>query len=83
MKKGFTLVEVLITLGIIGIVAVLTLPTLVTNIQTKQKEARIKNITSKIGQATDTLVALDEMNGHSTTMEFVDALQKHLKILDI
>lgn len=28
MKKGFTLAEVLITLGIIGIVAAMTIPTL-------------------------------------------------------
>ena len=31
MNKGFTLAEVLITLGIIGIVAAMTLPTLVNN----------------------------------------------------
>lgn len=31
MKKGFTLAEILITLGIIGIVAALTIPTLVSN----------------------------------------------------
>ena len=29
-KKAFTLAEVLITLGIIGVVAALTLPTLIT-----------------------------------------------------
>ena len=34
-KKGFTLAEVLITLGIIGVVAALTIPTLVQNYQTK------------------------------------------------
>ena len=32
-KFGFTLAEVLITLGIIGVVAALTLPSLVTNYQ--------------------------------------------------
>ena len=31
MKKAFTLAEVLITLGIIGVVAALTIPTLVNN----------------------------------------------------
>ena len=34
-SKGFTLAEVLITLAIIGIVAALTIPTLVQNYQTK------------------------------------------------
>lgn len=29
MKKGFTLAEVLITLGIIGVVASMTIPTLI------------------------------------------------------
>ena len=35
MKKGFTLAEVLITLGVIGIVAAMTIPTLVNNYQEK------------------------------------------------
>ena len=33
MKKGFTLAEVLITLGIIGVIAAMTLPTLIQNYQ--------------------------------------------------
>lgn len=36
MKKGFTLAEVLITLGIIGVVAALVIPQIITNIE-KQK----------------------------------------------
>lgn len=35
MKKAFTLAEVLITLGIIGVVAALTIPTLVNNYRKK------------------------------------------------
>lgn len=38
-KKGFTLAEVLVTLGVIGIVAALTLPTLSTNYQTAACES--------------------------------------------
>ena len=34
--KGFTLAEVLITLAIIGVVAALTIPTLITNYQNQQ-----------------------------------------------
>ncbi len=33
MKRGFTLAEVLITLGIVGVVSALTIPTLITNYQ--------------------------------------------------
>ena len=36
-KLGFTLAEVLITLGIIGIVAAMTIPVLMTNYQKKNR----------------------------------------------
>ena len=35
LKKGFTLAEVLITLGVIGVVAALTMPVLITDYQKK------------------------------------------------
>lgn len=35
MKRGFTLAEVLITLGIIGVVSSMTMPVLVQNYQKK------------------------------------------------
>ena len=41
-KKGFTLAEVLITLAIIGIVAAMTIPTLVENAQKKALETGLK-----------------------------------------
>ena len=37
-KTGFTLAEVLITLGIIGVVAAMTLPAVITNVQKKVVE---------------------------------------------
>ena len=51
LKKGFTLAEVLITLGIIGIVAALTLPTVITNYKKKEASARLKKFYSGILQA--------------------------------
>lgn len=50
-KNAFTLAEVLITLGIIGIVAALTLPTLVSNHQKKVAVTRLKTAYSQISQA--------------------------------
>jgi len=41
-KKGFTLAEVLITLGIIGVVASLTIPTLMANYQKVQYVTGLK-----------------------------------------
>lgn len=46
--KGFTLAEVLITLGIIGIVAAMTLPALVGNYQKKVTTERIKKAYSEM-----------------------------------
>lgn len=51
MKKGFTLAEVLITLGIIGVVAALTLPSLITNYRKKQTVAQLKKVYSELSQA--------------------------------
>ena len=50
-KKGFTLAEVLITLGIIGVVAAITLPTLVANYQKKQTVIRLKEAYTLLNQA--------------------------------
>ena len=53
MKKlfGFTLAEVLITLGIIGVVAALTTPTLVSNVKNKSYAAMLKSTVSDLENA--------------------------------
>ena len=51
--SGFTLAEVLITLGIIGIVAAMTLPTLVVNYQKEQTVIRLKRAYTILSQAVD------------------------------
>lgn len=50
-KSAFTLAEVLITLGIIGVVAALTLPSLITNYRKKQTVAQLKKVYSELSQA--------------------------------
>ena len=51
MKKGFTLAEVLITLGVIGVVAAMTMPTLIKNYQKTVTATRLKATYSTISQA--------------------------------
>lgn len=51
MKKAFTLSEVLITLGIIGVVSAVTIPSLVNNIQDKHFKALLKKTYSDISNA--------------------------------
>ncbi len=55
--KGFTLAEVLITLGIIGVVAALTIPTLINNYQKKVTVTRLKTAYSLLTQAITTAQA--------------------------
>ena len=50
-KVAFTLAEVLITLGIIGVVAAMTLPTLVANYKEKQRVTQLKKSYSILQQA--------------------------------
>ena len=51
MKKAFTLAEVLIVLGIVGVIAALTLPSLITNYKVKVLEARFKKADAVLQQA--------------------------------
>ena len=51
MNKGFTLAEVLITLGIIGVVAALTMPALIANSRKTEYSSRLKKFYSMMEQA--------------------------------
>ena len=51
MKKGFTLAEVLITIGIIGVVAALTLPPLIQDYREQATVTRVKKFYSVFSQA--------------------------------
>ena len=50
-KKGFTLAEVLITLGIIGVVAAMTIPTLIQNTNSVKFATQFKKDISTLSQA--------------------------------
>ena len=82
-KKGFTLAEVLITLGIIGVVAAITMPMLITNVRNQVRAKRIENIEQKFSKATDKMVALGVYTGLGSTENFVNELGKHLKLAKV
>ena len=79
-KAAFTLAEVLITLGIIGVVAALTLPALLTNVQSKIRGEQKRSIMYKFSLATEKMARLNLIGPYDSTDAFVDELQKHLKI---
>lgn len=59
MKNGFTLAEVLITLGIIGVVAALTIPGILQNTKNKEMQTKLKKAYSDWNQ-----VAMKFMEEH-------------------
>ena len=56
-RFAFTLAEVLITLGIIGVVAAMTIPTLMTTFAKKRTETQLKTFYSKINQTVKMSIA--------------------------
>ena len=85
IKKGFTLAEVLITLGIIGVVAAITLPTLVANYQKKQTVIRLKEAYTLLNQAIKNaelkegnIETWDFGSKHFNTVEAQDFVERYL-----
>ena len=79
-KCAFTLAEVLITLGIIGVVAAMTMPALLTNVNDKIFESQRKVAASKLTAAISMLNVNGSLASSSDTEEFINALKSELKI---
>ena len=82
-KAGFTLAEVLITLGIIGIVAALTLPAFISNVQGRIQAKRVENINQKLSKVTDKMAVQSGLIGYPDTMAFVQEMKKHMSIAKV
>ena len=82
-KVAFTLAEVLITLGIIGIVAALTLPAFISNVQGRIQAKRVENINQKLSKVTDKMAVQSGLIGYSDTMAFVQEMKKHMSIAKV
>ena len=93
-KSGFTLAEVLITLGIVGIVAAMTLPALVQKNNAKVLETSLKKAYSNASQAYmltksqlgidnihETYTYYDAEKGYIYANEFKDTFYKNLKVV--
>lgn len=87
-SKAFTLAEVLITLGIIGIVAALTMPNLVANYKNKVFINQAKNsfstlsnalIMTKVNNGLDSYEDLFQKD--RTSDEILDIISKELKVI--
>jgi len=66
-KRGFTLAEVLITLGIIGVIAAMTVPTLMNNSTEMEFRSAFKKGLASLNQAVTMNVAIDNVDFDSLT----------------
>ena len=84
IRDGFTLAEVLITLGIIGVVAAMTMPTLMNSTQGAQYKAAYKKALSALSQAVTLNVALDEWNfadADASTYKIEEMLSNRMNVV--
>jgi prepilin-type N-terminal cleavage/methylation domain-containing protein len=87
-QSGFTLAEVLITLGIIGVVAAMTIPSLINQTNGQQYKTGFKKIVSVLSQAVTMSVALNDMDfstmssaGYTDTASIAGMFSNRLSIL--
>ena len=85
MKKinAFTLAEILITLAITGILAALTIPSVIQNFQERSWQTSSNVFERKLTEALKIMNSEAVLAGHRTTEEFVNELSKHIKITKI
>mgnify|MGYP001089328034 CR=1 FL=1 len=85
LNKAFTLAEILITLGIIGVVAAITMPALITNYQKQVTVSQLKKSYSVLNQALQKSI---QENGDLSNWESIDGepevkyLLPYLKVVD-
>lgn len=88
MKKrfAFTLAEVLITLGVIGVVAALTLPGLITKNKAKRLKSQYMKAYSEIAQAIKMMkydeISLDTNIYSGNKQAFKNVFREYFKVLD-
>lgn len=85
MKKlGFTLAEVLITLMILGVIAAMTVPTLIQDTQKKEQVVQVKKGLSMINQAITMNYALEQetLSDINTAAELLAMLKERLTVVD-
>lgn len=93
-KRGFTLAEMLITIGVIGVVAAMTIPTLMMDYQRKVWEARLKKSYSVTVNACERMLVEENVSASnetelysvftkegSTNAEKNEVVRKYIKIL--
>ena len=77
-KSGFTLAEVLTTLMVIGVVAAMTIPTLMNSTNDQQLKVAYKKALSVLGQGVQLMTAKEEQCVVGTSAKLAECFQKHV-----
>ena len=81
-KSGFTLAEVLVTLMIIGVIAAMTIPSLMQSTAQQEYKAAFKKAVSMINQAVTLNYALDGRDATDyTDASFFDLMTQRLNVM--
>lgn len=83
-KRGFTLAEVMVALGLIGVIAALTIPTFVANSKNRANAAKLATTVSAVENAFTSMIATEAVNDLTET-DFASArteanLGRYLKL---
>lgn len=80
-KRAFTLAEILIVMGVIGVVAALTVPTIITYTTEKAWARAMDKFEINLNEATKRMNVNQELTGYATNQDFVNTFKKYIKIV--
>ncbi len=80
MKRGFTLAEVLITLAIIGVVAAISIPSVISNAQQSEYKTGLKKAVSVLNSSITMNMALDGESPYDNK-DLFNYLQRHMSVM--
>ena len=80
-KRGFTLAEVLITLAIIGVVAAISIPSVISNSQQQEFKTGLRKAVSVLNSAITMNMAIDGESPYDNA-DLFNYLQRHMAIID-
>ena len=83
-KRGFTLAEVLIAMGLVGVIAAMTIPTFVTSSRQQANDAKVASTISDLENVFGNMIVTEDVDLYTETAFYEDlteaTLSKYLKL---
>jgi len=79
LKKGFTTPELIIAIGIIGVIAVMTMPSIYNHFHGAEFETASQKLQLQLTQILESMNADQSLIGHASTADFVNVFKTYLK----